>query len=163
LSVWVNFRMFNKKVNTGKLYDRQYIFNGHKHSKTARSDLTRDGFNIVYDWTKKNTEIYMGGLNKSGFMEISTTIPKKNTWAHLILKRFEGYNYLYVNGELRTKEANKIGVMDMYHSLFLGTASGNNPYATSGKNFSFNGKIDDVTIYNRALSDKEILQLSSDK
>ncbi len=46
----------------------------------------------------------------------------------------------------------------MNHNWFIGTFSGNNPHYGSF-NYSFYGLIDDLRIYNRALSNDEILAL----
>jgi len=164
LSVWINFRMFEKKHSSSSVFDRQYIFNGHAHSKTVKSGFYKDGFNLLLDWKRNNDEILMAGLRKGGFIEFITDVPSKNAWNHLTLMKRNEHVYIYVNGQLKSKEQTALNNMDMYHNLFIGTFSGNNPYQTKGKyNYSYNGKIDDIAIYNRALSDEEILQLSEDK
>ncbi len=44
----------------------------------------------------------------------------------------------------------------MQHAWFIGTFAGNNSHATGGMNYSFDGKIDDIRVYNRALNESEI-------
>jgi len=162
LSVWVNFRSFEKKVVWESFLDRQFIFNGTAHSKSVTDDFHRDGFNLFFDWGK-NEEALVGHFN-GGNKIFKTSVPEKNEWTQIILRVKGGLFFIYNNGQLRCKEQTNSSKMDMYHSLFIGTFSGNNRHHTKGNiNHSFNGKIDDIAIYNRALSDEEILQLSEDK
>jgi len=164
LSVWVNFRKFEKKVVWEHLLDQQVIFDGHTHSKSIAEDFYRNGFRLEYRWLTNITEKISGNIFENQRIKIDTNIPAKNTWSQIVLKKNKNYIFLYVNGYLRSKEKSKIGNLDMYHNLFIGTASGNNPKLNDNKyNYSFNGKIDDIAIYSRALSDEEILQLSKDK
>jgi len=164
MSAWANFRVFKKKVVGGPYLDAQYIFNGNTYSKSTQSNFNKDGFNVKFDWLSNNKELLVGGINKSSLFEINTSIPSKNTWNHFIIKREKGYLYLYINGQISSKEENSFGNLDMFHNVFIGTYGGNNPNYHGGRyNYSFNGKIDDIAIYNRALSDEEILQLSENK
>jgi len=112
-------------------------------------------------------ELLQGTFVKGILIKTKTNNPTKNTWNQIVLVKKRGFGLIYVNGDLRSKEKLNLKNMDMYHNLFIGTYMGNNPHAsalTDNKyNHSFNGIIDDIAIYNRALSDKEILQLSEDK
>lgn len=80
-----------------------------------------------------------------------------NQWYCLVFV-FDGLNIkLYINGELRdTKPSlvNYIDTCDGTQDLFIGS------YYTGVQ--SFNGKIDDVRIYNRPLNDDEIVTYSLD-
>jgi len=173
LSLWIYFRRFEKKINSEDKFrqevfiDRQYLFNGNTSSKTAESDFLCDGFNLGLNWLiNDSNESLFGSVSKSKseLATIESVIPLKNDWTHLVLMRKNGDIYLYVNGLKKSREKSTVGNMDMLHNLFIGTSCGNNPSYQEGKfNFSFNGKMDDVAIYNRALSNEEILQLSSDK
>ena len=49
----------------------------------------------------------------------------------------------------------------MQHPWFIGTFAGNNPHYTAGiSNYSYYGSLDELKIWNRALSQGEIAQLS---
>ena len=158
MSMWVSFNSFSKKVVVKNHYDRQYIFNGHATSKSVKSNFYSDGFSIFYDWLKNNSELFVGGMNKlgPGSKEIHTNLPEKNKWTHISMVRNGDKLLQYVNGKLVSREVGLPNTLNMNHSLFIGTFGGNNPYFNKNYNYSFNGKVDDVKLYNSALSAEEI-------
>ncbi len=98
----------------------------------------------------------MGGFNESGATAITTNfLPSINTWYHLVLTRDDSGEIMYINGV----------------NSGTGTNGGSPPYyyqnsaavALIGLRASdiqpFNGVIDDITIYNRALTPPEVLSL----
>lgn len=87
-----------------------------------------------------------------------------STWFHLVIVRNESVK-IYVNGVDVTTDANNAGWNTDYNSVLSGTPftigarnnkndSGNQYY-----NSFFNGKIDDIGIWNRALTEEEITNL----
>ena len=86
---------------------------------------------------------------------LDTEVAQLDTWYHLVGVR-EGSNIkIYVNGELRHTDAGSSGLINY----------GSSPNNYIGKKTSslaadhWNGKIDEVRIYDRALSASEISQL----
>ncbi len=82
--------------------------------------------------------------------------PPLNTWYHLVLTRDNSSIKCYINGQLVYTQST-IGTLPFY-----GTGT---PLANIGRrsdiaiNQFFNGKIDDIHIYNRALTSSEVTQL----
>jgi len=83
--------------------------------------------------------------------------PLNNQWVHLVavLDRDNEYIYTYTNGELF--DYVELGILGSINNnadnLFLGSL------AKYGPNYQFNGYIDEVFIYNRALSANEVKNL----
>lgn len=71
-----------------------------------------------------------------------------NTWYHLVLTYDGAYMKGYVNAQLDINSA-KTGDMQTFGDLRIG-------YTTGGEDAPFDGKIQDVRIYNRALSAEEV-------
>jgi len=167
LSVWVNFEDFIKgKVKNRKTFDRQYIFCGHTYSKIVKSDFNKDGFSIFYDWRTNNAEEFRFGQvkSKSKWAEFATKIPSKSEWHHLVVITSGADARQFIDGVLVNQSTRRIENLNMMHDLYIGTFSGNNPNYVGGKyNYSFNGSIDDLRIYNRVISDKKLAILFSEK
>ena len=91
------------------------------------------------------------GLNSGSWSTITTSIPTVNTWFH-VCATWDGTSMkLYVNGALASS-ASKTGTI---------TYTSNN--TTIGKNstlsgFEWDGKIDEVALFNYALSERQIKQ-----
>ena len=101
----------------------------------------------------------------SAFRKISNNLSE---WHLLILLRKGGIvRMFYDDTEVPIFEGfMKPDTIDMRHPWYIGTFSGNNPnYLVGGKqfNYSFKGFIDDVRIYNRTITDKEIKLLYNQK
>ncbi|OGG01585.1 hypothetical protein A2Z33_04555 [Candidatus Gottesmanbacteria bacterium RBG_16_52_11] len=81
---------------------------------------------------------------------VSTLTLSTGTWYHIVLAADETKTRLYINGT-PDKEITHTGILYQNGNIALGAD-------TSGSN-AWNGKIDDVRIYDRALSPAEISQL----
>jgi NO-binding membrane sensor protein with MHYT domain len=83
--------------------------------------------------------------------EVKCAVPSNQNWHHIAAKQDGMTASLYLDGVLcATGPASVIG--NEASSITIGRFDG-------GKNYYFNGRIDEVRIYNRALSDPEISQL----
>jgi hypothetical protein len=93
---------------------------------------------------------YLYGLSDTNVF-ISVAGYNLNEWIHLV-GTYNGSNImLYVNG-IEKKSDNSTGSIDLTaYNVLIGRSEGSNDY--------FNGQIDQVRIYNRALSAEEIKQL----
>jgi hypothetical protein len=84
----------------------------------------------------------------------SGSLPSVNTWVHIVATRDNDNIRLYING-------NFVSTVSTLNSLpFYGSATGaiiGGRSTTAG--FFYQGAIDDVSIYNRALSDAEVAAL----
>lgn len=101
------------------------------------------------------------GFSREGYnYDFGYTIPE-NTWTHIVITGTNKGTSLYVNGELQKKLADdwiqfadkKKTKMRKSETLFF-------PLKTIG---SFHGKLDELQVWNKILSENEIQQLGADK
>jgi hypothetical protein len=97
----------------------------------------------------------------TGFNGAETTVWTPNAairtgqWTHLAFQRKSGKLYIYVDGvEKANKESTSFDVSNGNHILRIGKAG-------SGANRPWNGKVDEVQLYNYGLSALEIQELAS--
>jgi len=100
------------------------------------------------------TQISRTGTSATKFTTTGTVIPNLNTWEHVAATLSGNRLSLYVNGELDNVNENTLP------GIYNGT--NNVKFRTSGTSTTgiFDGLMDDVRIYNRALSNEEIEILS---
>jgi hypothetical protein len=120
---------------------------GNHYGITLTNDYASAG---LTGWT-------MGGFNQdnTGTAMTTGTVPNPANWYHLVMTRDDSGDKMYINGYLVT----------------TGTNNGSPPYyfqnnscvallgLRSNDTQPFNGVIDDLIIYNRALSSDEVLKL----
>jgi len=158
------------KIQNHSLYDdRQYIFNGFAHSNTTTSDFFRPGFSLIYDRIVDSEEIHNIILYDSATTprtEQNTKVSIGKNWHQLLFMRRGDKDFTYFDGKFLlatyAQTFTTDTLLNMAHNWFVGTFSGNNPnYRPEGEyfNYSFLGLIDDLRIYNRALSEAEIQEL----
>jgi len=108
-----------------------------------------DAYGLVYGFLEGHLEVYLGGSRP---IEYPVTL-YKNKWYHLV-GVWEGSTtgnvYLYINGE-NVANGNYTGSITSDHALQIG---GGEAWSDAWR--YFNGIIDEVRIYNRALSPDEI-------
>lgn len=96
-------------------------------------------------------------LKATGSAIILSSPCLKDKWTHITYKLENEYLYLYVNGVLKSKTAAKgIPRINNTDSIYLGTRDYNNP------NY-FQGCLNDVRIYNEALTTKQIKEIAQAK
>lgn len=162
VSLWYYFNEFNIQELADGLIDRQYVFCGHSHSDTVQSDYFRDGFLIYIDLSADNKP----SLNNTTFKLNGNNYSFKNllinnfyqTWHHVVFVRKDNQTFHYVDGVLVDSIYNDGVILNMNHNLYLGTFSGDNPYYQR-LHYNFDGKIDDIRIYNIALKEEEVTAL----
>jgi hypothetical protein len=115
----------------------------------------RDSFQAAtmrFDWElhKDTGTVY---LDRYGVILNFTYSPPTNTWTHLAIVATSASTKLYVNGILTQQvfAAFSLGSGSTANTVIGGTGEG-----PGGNNDPFNGLIDEVRVYNRALSDSEI-------
>jgi hypothetical protein len=160
ITTWIKM----EQKNTGNRY---YIFDGHARSRTGTFEY-RPGYGLIVDRVSGADSIhnfvhYSTASGDAMEQNIATSIT--GAWRHLVLRR-EGTNIITFLDGIRltnvfagsySKQSAKI--LNMNHYLFIGTFTGNNPNYHTSHNYSFKGIIDDIRIYNRALSEEEIRAL----
>ncbi|HYR87803.1 MAG TPA: LamG-like jellyroll fold domain-containing protein, partial [Terriglobia bacterium] len=78
--------------------------------------------------------------------------PPVNTWTHLAIVATSSGTQLYVNGVLKQT----MGVMSLGNSATANTVIGGTGEGTGGDNDPFKGMLDEIRVYNRALSASEV-------
>jgi len=111
-----------------------------------------NAYGLVYGFNAGHLEVYLGGATRI----LYPVTLYKNNWYHLV-GVWEGSTtgnvYLYINGE-NVASGDYTGSITSDHALQIGGGE-----AWSGAWRYFNGTIDEVRIYNRALSAEEIKRL----
>ncbi len=146
VSAWVNTRGFNN----GGIFDLGNRATAQNFS--LRTLDTDNRWRIQYwggDWDFTTTGVG-NGKNIAGY-----EAPTLDTWAHLVLTHDGAYTRIYLNGRLIVNWAKTINTTDGF-TFRIGRYGPNN----TGTNF--NGLIDEVRLYNYALSPTEVGVLYTD-
>jgi hypothetical protein len=105
------------------------------------------------------------GLNWSssnGYQLQSDNIAQLNSWTHVAVKRVGKKYYLYLNNILNSTDSSTTGAIHDYSNNFQNMVFGAESAASgTGKLAFFNGALDDIGIWNRALTDQEISNLNN--
>jgi len=115
---------------------------------TKLDDVGRVVYGLRTDWSNN----YYGMVKVGGSRYYCPKIPiSLNVWYHLVMT-YDGETVkTYLDGEFKTQNINPSGNINTYSSSL---SIGYSPYWSS----YWGGSIDDVRIYNRALSAAEILE-----
>lgn len=162
VSIW--FKAFGWHLQSYlNILDGQYIFDGHSYSPTVTTGFFRDGFDITMILTNDIGSFFRdatGDLDGPNFLiDVPSESNIIGTWHNNVFVRKGDSTFSYLDGKLVTKALNDSAILDMDHNLYLGAASGNNPYVNAGFKYNFYGKIDDVRFYNRALDSTDVAYL----
>lgn len=109
------------------------------------------GFMQIQNWNSFNSVSYVNGSNQG--VALSAPSTQNNVWAHLVFTHDGKTAKLYKNGVLVDSKSN-IGSCPLFNKMCVGRMD--HPAYDAHQ-----GKIDDIGIWNRALSECEILQLHS--
>lgn len=115
------------------------IFSNFGASNNGWSTGIRDGVNNVF-------KFYLGNGNN---LHSNTTLLNQ-TWYHVTVTYSNGDPKIYINGELDASSSNTITFASSYLGNDIGRLGNASQY--------FNGKIAQVSTYNRALTPSEVLQ-----
>lgn len=111
-----------------------------------------EGYNIIIDPGAEATRFEFWGQDGQVYPDNSNPIPL-NTWLQ-VTSSFDGYQMkIYINGMLENTLDVNTEIWPTSRYLSIGNGDDGNGY------LPFNGKIDEVRIYDRALSDEEVLLL----
>jgi type II secretory pathway pseudopilin PulG len=117
-------------------------------SYSNEPDITTKGaYNVSYSvWLNSSGRIVFA-LNNNRLT--SSLALSTGTWYHVAVTRSGSTRKIYINGQ----EDNS----DTYGTA-IGTTS--SPFTISTNSYPFNGAVDDVRVYNRALNDEEVAELA---
>jgi hypothetical protein len=152
ISAW-----FYKNINDTAARDT--IFGGYRWNSNIQ---LREGFDIRFNQGAPNTLKFIlvtqdGSGNRTERIAQLNFVNSVGSWYHVTgtYNKSTGEQRLYINGQLINTQVhlagNTIVPLTTYSNMRIGQS-------TAGNNY-FNGIIDDVRIYNRALSSKEVLDM----
>ena len=124
-------------------------------SKQTEAGASQDGFNSIIATTNSSRFRVMNGISTPNYtLGSPINSISINNWYHIV-QCYDGINgRIYINGELAFTENGSAVIGDNTADLFIGKPG----WTTSNVNL-FNGKLDDIAIYNRALIPSEVTAL----
>lgn len=148
VSFWMSPSAIGSTLNAGHT-----ILNTYPHNGTGIS-FDYNGGSTVSFW--KNSSPEARNWDVLFFNLFNTVWTTTNNWSHITITK-SGFNYLYyVNGVIDKRETAVVSPSLYKCSLRFGASS----LDSLGAEF-FNGKLDEIRIYSRTLSDREILYLAT--
>ncbi|MBU1038852.1 DUF2341 domain-containing protein [Patescibacteria group bacterium] len=141
-----------------------FIFgsNSHTFSAWVKGTSFTNSYNYIFSVGDNVTGQQSGfGITSGGnlfhsaysspLVTFTNTISTGN-WYHVVLVHKDGISYVYVNGELKNQQNITMNVAT--GKCYIGSHTG-------ASSFFNNGSMDDVRVYNRALSGQEVADLYS--
>ncbi len=130
--------------------------------KGEKKDFSDEAYSLQFWGSEKKISIFLYNENLNSLLLKSTFELELNKWYHIVATWDSENVKLYINGELNNTMANSIGeVRNTDGGLVIG-AQLSEKYNDSLGYVGFNGIIDLVRVYNRALLDSEILNNYND-
>jgi hypothetical protein len=149
ISLWINAM----DLNGGKV---PFCYGGNGCSTSSHLMILNQSNNFAYR--------VVGHCNQSSISYTYTTQPL-NTWKHWVITIEGATQKLYIDGELKQTENNYSGSAYVEgRSAIIGgllAGDGNTVYVDPTAGY-FKGKIDDIRIYNHAITDQEVIALYHD-
>jgi hypothetical protein len=158
---------FQGKVNnyfttsdfTISFYFKPSKYNVFKQSLLSKRDTCNEYhmFDIQLDI---NNRIVDADVHETEFKDYSDISPEMDStvWQHFALVREGIRAYTYINGQPRRRGLRCSGI-DLSNNALLSFA--NSPCVTGGRSVRFSGAVDELRIYDRALTADEMLSLYS--
>ena len=150
-------RCFNTTDFTVSFYfksGKYSIFRQSLLSKRENCD-TANMLDIQLDINKQLIQTDFYETPQKCFREISPELPQTD-WVHFALVREGRYAYTYINGQLR-REGRRCSGVDIGNNAILSFS--NRPCLSTGRTVRFKGGLDELRVYDYALTDKEIADL----
>ncbi|MBN1996034.1 LamG domain-containing protein [candidate division KSB1 bacterium] len=134
-------------MNDGKNINQDYILAKAHDTGYQRDTYVRVSINKIENW--------FGTSNSSNSVLSTNTVFRRDTWYHVAFTRDYNTNKVYVNGELDAYINYSGFYITENDPLKIGIYHDNNNLVKN-LNRWLNGKIDDLRIYNRSLSEVEV-------
>ncbi|MCB0609981.1 MAG: LamG domain-containing protein [Rhodobacteraceae bacterium] len=111
---------------------------------------------ILFNSRDARVETLVHETPEKYYPELSPDLQDKGGWVHYVLVR-EGFKAMtYINGQLQNEGYRCSGV-DLTNEAFF--SFGNSPCVREGRATRFKGVLDELRVYDRALSADEVLEL----
>ena len=127
----------------------KFFPDGTGHAIVSNSNNAQDGYMLYQAVASPYNRIRAFVYTTSLVAFDSKTQFNTNEWYHIVLTYDGSFIKLYINGVLDNRAAQSGTIKATTNPFLIGST-----YTTTGA--KFNGTIDEVLIYNRALSDDEI-------
>ncbi|MEZ4934996.1 MAG: LamG domain-containing protein [Saprospiraceae bacterium] len=150
-------RHFNTTDFTVSFYFKPNKYSVFRQSLLSKRDTCNE-YNMLDFQLDINGRIVKTDLYETPekfFRDISPELPESD-WVHFALVRKGIYAYTFINGELR-QESRRCSGVDIGNEVVLSFS--NSPCLSSGRTVRFKGGLDELRIYDHALTDEEIAQL----
>lgn len=116
------------------------------------SDQAYGAYNKWIFWLNGGLQLHINGANGTAWIGTAPFIPALNRWYHLAITRETSTYIFYINGSPVSTNYDSVSIPDSHSPLMIGQAEGD---------AFFNGMLDEVSIYNRALSGTDIAGIYS--
>jgi RHS repeat-associated protein len=153
IEAWVRFSSLNSKTSgSGVPTGEQYIIN----KPNSTSGTYHEGYALIKyrSGSADHFEFAVTATNGTEPVATSSLNIQTNLWYHIAGVRGSNYIQLYVNGQL--SGTNSVGFAQNYGTEPLFFGSSGEPSVWDGK---LEGSLDEVSLYNRALSSNEIVAI----
>ena len=132
------------------------LISQHRYSKNTGFGLTIRYVSSTTGYLSVNTGT---GSSRTYNTYYGTTLLQANTWYHAC-GTYDGINIkIYLNGVLEKTQAYTMSAPEDYLTIFCWSLSGNSG-ATIHSDYKLNGALNDVRIYDHALSAAEVREIS---
>lgn len=152
-------RYFNTQDFTVSFYVKPNRYSIFKQSLLSKRDSCNENhmldFQLDINRREIKTDVYESEFKY--FKEISPETPQTD-WIHFALVRKGIYAYTYINGELR-REGRRCSGVDIGNEALLSFS--NTPCLATGRTVRFKGGLDELRVYDHALTDEEIMKIYS--
>lgn len=131
---------------------------GHRAAISCRDDTpvgTTRGY-IIYAEPGNTWQFWIGIGAGGAWNNLQGPAVTLDEWTHLAAVYSDGEQQFYVDGELAGESAGELNI-NTAQVLLIGAGANEG----ASHNFLFVGKLDDVRVYNRALTENEIVQAMS--
>ena len=131
---------FKTTTSGDSIYDSQNIISKRNGANTFHLNITNANTLLVSDWS--------GTMNKQ-----SSTTVTDGVWRHIVFTYSNSSGLVYINGSVETSMSFTVNLPTQSISL------GNNIGNWDGNSRNFGGSIDQIRVFNKALSSSEVTTL----
>jgi hypothetical protein len=126
---------------------------------TTTPDVTTDRFQINVNWSGNpvNTNIFDYGNISTGRLVSPASTPTFDTWEHYVFIKSTTNSIMKIfkNGVLLASKTSSTSISNKAKTLVLGGSPANTQHSDQ----LFKGSLDDLKIFNKALTDTEVLDI----